>query len=178
METETYTDLFKPYTIDTTPAFTLPVTDTLARVVNIYDGDTITVVFPVFEKYYKFSVRLAGIDTCEIKSKDPANKKLALKARDRLFSLSTRHDECTDTDGIKRYLNDNVVVVRLFIQGYDKYGRLLCKVTSPDGHMDFADILLNESLAYKYTGETKLCEVDQKRLLDASIKTQLKAPVE
>ncbi|NBP00497.1 MAG: thermonuclease family protein [Proteobacteria bacterium] len=161
---ETYLDLFKPYTIDT-PAFTLPVTDTLARLVNIYDGDTMTVVFSVFEKYYKFSVRLAGIDTCELKSKDPTNKQLAIKARDRLFSLTTCTN--TNTDSIKGYLNNNIVLVRLFIQGYDKYGRLLCKVTSPDCHMDFAEILLKENLAYKYTGEKKLSEMDQARLLDS-----------
>lgn len=157
------TETFKPHTIDT-PAFTLPVTETLARLVHVYDGDTITVVFPVFNKYYKFSVRLAGIDTCEMKSKNSVNKQLAVKARDRLFELATATSHtCND---IKGYLNDHVIMVRLFMRGYDKYGRLLCKVTSPDGLVDFANVLLEESLAYCYTGETKLSEQDQARLLE------------
>ena len=61
------------YNINNTPKFSLSLLfkDELvkARVVNIYDGDTITCILPINNKYYNFKIRLAGIDTCEIKSK-------------------------------------------------------------------------------------------------------------
>jgi endonuclease YncB( thermonuclease family) len=44
----------------------------------------------------------------------------------------------------------------------DKYGRVLAKVyTSPNDTDSFSDVLVKESLAYAYYGETKLSEKEQ-----------------
>ena len=52
------------------PFFSLNGYKTWAKCVKIYDGDTATFAFYYNKTYYKFRVRLAGIDTAEIKSKD------------------------------------------------------------------------------------------------------------
>lgn len=47
-----------------------------AKCVKVYDGDTITVVFMIFGEFYKFSVRMDGYDSPEMKpkTKDPKLK--------------------------------------------------------------------------------------------------------
>ena len=60
---------FKYFNNDT-PIFTMNGMKTFARVVNVIDGDTLSLVIPLFDKYFKFSVRIYGIDTCEIHSND------------------------------------------------------------------------------------------------------------
>ncbi|NDC95053.1 hypothetical protein EBZ38_10120 [bacterium] len=139
-----------------TPCLSVQLDNAVARLVDVYDGDTITVVLKVFGGYYKFPVRLFGIDTCEIKSKSPWNHEMAIKARDTLVKLATN-----DSD-----LEKNVVLVRLTTTGTDKYGRLLCKVTNLDGTCDFSQKLLDLRLAYNYTGNKKLDDLQQRQLLE------------
>lgn len=155
-----------------TPEFSLNNTKTLARVVSIYDGDTMTVVLPLQATYYKFSVRLAGIDTCEMKSKNTKNKELAYRARNRLFHLVTgRTIDAPAPDSWKRKqvdeaLEAEVYLVWLHCLEFDKYGRLLANAyQSAEAPLSFSDTLVAERLAYTYQGDTKLTEEDQVRLL-------------
>ena len=64
---------FEKYDIST-PYFSLQDVNTYGRLVDIYDGDTVKVILPVMDRYFKFDVRLNGIDTCEIKSHNIENK--------------------------------------------------------------------------------------------------------
>jgi len=150
-----------------TEFFEIDFSTTIARLVDVYDGDTITVVMKVFGNFYKFHVRLAGIDTCEMRSKCEWNRQHAIKARNRLFCLATG----VEVDGsisIKSYLDTHVTFVELTKCGQDKYSRLLCRVRDVSGSIDFADILVEERLAYQYKGDRKLTEDEQKSLLDVS----------
>ena len=58
---------------------------------KVYDGDTITIASKVpgllDSPIYKFSVRLNGIDTPEIKGRNEEEKSIAVKARDALSGL-------------------------------------------------------------------------------------------
>ncbi len=49
----------------------------LAKILKIYDGDTITAVFHVKGELRKYKVRINGIDTAEMKDPDPAISALA-----------------------------------------------------------------------------------------------------
>lgn len=130
------------------------------RIVSIHDGDTFTAVIPFGQVYYKFSVRLAEIDTAEITSKDASLKTKALLARDKLFNLLA----CTNintlewkTSDYENYFMNHVVLQTLQCEGMDKYGRVLAKV------QNYADVLIDQKLAYKYDGGRKLTEEEQKR---------------
>lgn len=143
-----------------TPAFTLSGTHCFARVVDVHDGDTLKVIMPVFgDHYYKFNVRLFGVDACELRSKCEANRVLAMEARSRLTELITGNPDTSDFDA-------EPYVVYLRCANFDKYGRLLANVFS-DTTCDtsFSDILINEGLVYSYGGKTKKTEAQQLAVL-------------
>jgi endonuclease YncB( thermonuclease family) len=149
------------YNYNNTNTFSLKGLKCFARVVHIHDGDTFTAIIPLFDKYYKFSVRLNGIDTCEIASKNKIIQTLSLKARNRLVNLITGLTISENVD-IKKYLLDNIALIYINCDDFDKYGRLLATVTKSDSNIiSFSDILVKEKLAYVYDGKTKLTEEEQ-----------------
>lgn len=142
--------------------FTVTGTKT-ARVVGMHDGDTMNCVFEFGGAYYKFPVRMNGIDTPEMTSKDPILKHRALSARNRLFSLVTDRPQSTlawTKKDFDKYFEDNYTTVILECKGLDKYGRVLADVGSPT----FSSILVKEGHAYVYTGQTKMTEDQQLQL--------------
>jgi endonuclease YncB( thermonuclease family) len=147
---------------NTQPIFTNM--NTTVRVVDIYDGDTCTVVIKLHDEYFKHSVRLCGIDTCEMKSKDDVNKMNAVKARNRLYELVTKtqlQQESSKKSGytrneIRKLLNANVYLCYLKIKSLDKYGRFLANMYNDEKSVEsFSDTMLKEKLAYSYDGGTK-----------------------
>lgn len=158
-----FLELYKQHGSNT-PLFSLNGLQTYARVIDIYDGDTITVVISINDYFLKFKCRLHGIDTCEIHSKNMQNKQLAVQARNRLYNLVTNHqiDQTYNKKDIIDYLDKNVSVVWVKCLDFDKYGRLLIDCySSEDKPKSFSEILIDEKLAYPYDGETKLTEEQQ-----------------
>lgn len=159
--------LFKNYDNASTPQFSLNGQKMWGRVVSVYDGDTLTIALNVFNHVYKFSVRMNGIDTCEIKSKNEKNKEFACIARSRLLSLITEKD-CSETSTwndrrkINNILSKNVYCVWVECLDFDKYGRLLANIYKDENSKEhFSHILIKEKLAYDYKGDTKLTEEEQ-----------------
>ena len=110
-----------------------------AKVVKVYDGDTVTVAFYNRENILcKYRVRLLGIDTPELRSTNPAEVAAAKKSRERLVEL----------------INDQLVILEC--DDWDKYGRLLATVSNgKKSTKSFNQTLLDEKLAYQYDGGTK-----------------------
>ena len=112
------------------------------KVIKVYDGDTITIVTalhngdltPVRE-LYKFNVRILGIDTPELKSKNTVEKELGIMARDALAALVMNK------------------VLKLENIAYDKYGRILCNLYLND--VDISKWLIENNYATPYSGGTK-----------------------
>ena len=120
---------------DTTP-FVAPITE--GHVIKVYDGDTFTLAgyLPYPESpLYRFSVRLNGIDTPEIKGKSEKEKEDAIIAKNELQMLILD----------KRITLRNVQT--------EKYGRLLAEVYIGDLHVN--QHMLDKGLAVKYDGGTK-----------------------
>lgn len=112
---------------------------TYARVSSVYDGDTITIIFEFKGEMIKYSTRIYGIDTPEIRTRDDEEKKKGYEARDFLRS----------------YILDQVVKVELL--NFDKYGRLLANVYTDINGTDknVADMMINQGHAKPYFGGTK-----------------------
>lgn len=152
-----------------TPAFTLENNVYSAKVIDIYDGDSVTCAIYVFGKYYKFNVRLAGIDTCELKSK---NREQGLRARMRLFELVTKRDSVgidinIARKNLRQKMKESKCRVTIRCGSFDKYGRLLGWLyNTEDLEMakSFNDILVSEKHAYPYFGEKKLSDDEQNLL--------------
>ena len=120
---------------DTIP-FVFPISE--GQVIKVYDGDTITIAskMPYPESpMYRFSVRLNGIDTPEIKGKNADEKEIAKKARDELSALIL-----------------NKIVTLKNVQS-EKYGRILADVYLED--VSINDWLIEKRFAVKYDGGTK-----------------------
>jgi endonuclease YncB( thermonuclease family) len=150
-----------------TPEFTLVGVETIARVVNVLDGDSIVLVLPVLNTFMKFHVRLVGIDSCELKSKNEKNRELAYKARARLFELifDTEIDVNIRKKDMAAMFDIEMKIVWIKCFKFDKYGRLLGVVSKDRDSKSFGDILLEEGLAYKYDGKRKLTEAEQQAIL-------------
>jgi micrococcal nuclease len=121
---------------DTVP-FVFPITS--GQVVKVYDGDTITIASKMpYENspMYRFSVRLNGIDTPEIKGKTDDEKSMALEVRNKLSELIMN----------KRVFLKNVST--------EKYGRILADVYLDDT-IHINQWLIDNRYAVKYDGGTK-----------------------
>ena len=108
-----------------------------AKVVDVYDGDTCKVVFPVLRKLYKFNCRIQGVDTPEIRTRDLAEKEFGKKVRDELR---------------KKILNK---VVAIHCGDFDKYGRLLIDIQCKNENQNISKWLIDNDYAFAYDGGTK-----------------------
>ena len=109
------------------------------KVVKVYDGDTITIVSDIpglkNSPVYKFSIRLNGIDSPEIKGKTEDEKHIAIKARDTLSNMILGE------------------IVYLKNKKNEKYGRILCDVYK--GETNLNKMMIEKRLALPYEGKTK-----------------------
>ena len=155
-------------------------TEAIARVVALHDGDTLTAVFDTLGGFYKIHVRLDGIDTPEINSKTPANRRVAGMARDRLLDMiveGTREGGTREggtrprgpsTNGFEAFLDGDVYLVRIQCGKCEKYGRLLGRLSSAYSDAlspSFNDRLCGERLALRYNGGAKLTDAEQMRAM-------------
>lgn len=131
MEMSTYEDV-QPF---------IPVIKT-GKIVKVYDGDTVTISARICitetqsTKLFRFNVRLRGIDSPEIRTKNDNERILGIKARDGLRSL---------------IMNQIVILEHV---DYDKYGRILADIVTKDG-INVSDWMLSNDYAVKYDGGTK-----------------------
>jgi micrococcal nuclease len=110
----------------------------VAKVVSVYDGDTIKVVFPLHETLYKWNCRLTGVDTPEIRTRCDVEKQYGYKVRDCLR---------------EKILNK---IVTLKCGEFDKYGRLLIEIVCADiEDCTVNQWLINNNYAFAYDGGTK-----------------------
>jgi len=132
-------------TTKNTPFFTFACKEFLCKCISVYDGDTITVAFKPFSNVentnvgsiYKYNIRLAGIDTPEIRTKNPDEKKRAIVIRDKLR---------------EKILNKFVFIK---CGKFDKYGRLLGDVYDEKKTEHINKWLIDNGFAYAYDGGTK-----------------------
>ena len=126
----------------------------IAKVVSVYDGDTLTAIFRLNQDPasasasapLKYSVRLTGIDTPEMKPPKTTPNREALIA----LAKSARDFVITRTTG---------QLVMLDLQGLDKYGRVLARVyltPTPDPAYCINDMLIQAGFAKPYAGGTKV----------------------
>jgi micrococcal nuclease len=110
------------------------------KVIKVYDGDTITIASKVPGLYnspiYKFSIRLNGIDTPEMRTKDEDEKEIAILARDALSEKIMGKE------------------IRLENIKTEKYGRVLCDIYLDQSHLN--QWLIDEKYALPYDGGTKV----------------------
>tara|TARA_Y100000389_G_scaffold196407_1_gene229302 strand:+ start:1784 stop:2152 length:369 start_codon:yes stop_codon:yes gene_type:complete len=108
------------------------------KVIKVYDGDTITIAARLPNTdgpIYRFSVRLNGIDTPEIRGKSEAEKELAYFVR----------------DALSEKIMGKIVELRNVAN--EKYGRILADVYLEEQHIN--GWLVDENFAVSYDGGKK-----------------------
>lgn len=119
------------------PQFSLKNEVKQAKVVSVYDGDTIKVVFPILNKLYKWNCRISGVDTPELRTRDELEKKYGYEVRDKL----------------RDKILDKVVTVKC--GEFDKYGRLLIDIYCDNETRSVSNWLIENKYAFEYDGGTK-----------------------
>jgi endonuclease YncB( thermonuclease family) len=116
-----------------------------AKVVKVYDGDSLTIAAYYDNGIKKFNVRIYGIDCDEIKGGTPETRENAIRAKKYVEKLVLNKI-------VKVTVLNNRVVDGKKLR--EKYGRLLASIITPEG-IDLADELHIMGLARRYYGESK-----------------------
>lgn len=124
-------------------------------------GDTIRVVYNTqHEGYKQLILRLYGIDAPEIRSKDPKEKLAATQARDALLGMMLQEpvQAGMSEKQVDAVLDGRCVVIRVVCKAFDKYGRVLANLHSPDDidqARSYNSSLVELGHAKAYFGKTK-----------------------
>jgi endonuclease YncB( thermonuclease family) len=132
--------------------FSLEGTIQKGKCVHVYDGDTIKIVFPLHGELLRWSVRISGVDTPEIRTKNKLEKLYGYKVKKKLQN---------------KILNK---IIYLECEEFDKYGRLLGYIYLIDDDQKGGSLKKHENLpreksinqwlidneyAFSYDGGTK-----------------------
>lgn len=109
----------------------------IGKVVSVYDGDSVKIILPFENKLYRFTSRLSGIDTPEIRSSCSLEKAFAIKIRDEL----------------REKIINKLVLVKC--SGMDKYGRLLVSIHIDGDKKTINEWLIDKEYAFSYDGKKK-----------------------
>jgi micrococcal nuclease len=138
IEEESKYDYLKEIDYNNTEKFIVPINH--GKVVKVYDGDTITIASKLTNDknsiIYRFSIRLKGIDSPEIKSKVEKEKKLAEISRDALHSL----------------IYGKIITLKNI--NTEKYGRVLADIYIENLHIN--NWMIESHYAIPYNGGTKI----------------------
>ena len=123
--------------LDDAPWFTLDGEQLQCKIIDVYDGDTITIIFPFNGGYYKDKCRLCGIDTPEVRTKNAEEKAAGIKVR----------------DWLKEKILNKIMLIEF--KGKDKYGRLMGVIYENINSTSINMQLVANGMAYKYEGDKK-----------------------
>ena len=154
-------------TLENTPEFTLG-SKINAKVLSCYDGDTFTIAVKIANNPYKFSCRLMGCDTPEMKAS--ATKTQQEKEQQKLRAVTAKLEllkhltDCnfdsfvpsavsSNSKEIDKIIKTNKKIIELDTFGFDKYGRLLVNLYISNSTL--SDYMILNGYAYAYTGGTK-----------------------
>jgi len=131
------------------PLYTINNIKCEGRVVDVYDGDTITIVFPLNGVLQKHKIRLYGINAPELKG---STHEAGLTSRNFLLSQILDKDinlskEYTRVE-IVTMLKDLKKVLTFELMGYEKYGRLLAKIYDKEECLN--DLMVLQGYAEEY----------------------------
>lgn len=144
-----------PHTAANTRPLSLAGREGWARLLDVHDGDTLTVAAEVLPgEVHRVRVRLAGVDACELSAADDAQRALADRARQRLAELLLPElgGGPWHAKALRAALARETHLVWLECTGADKYGRALARASSAPGRPCASRALLAEGLASEYGG--------------------------
>jgi len=136
------------------------------KIVYVYDGDTVHIVFKIDGKLVKFNCRLAGLDTPEIAPKNSSDEKVktkestsAAKSKKYLLCKATNvaiEKETMTKNEVKACCAKSTKLVWVKCLDFDKYGRLLVDIyDEPNQTVSFSQDMIEKKFAIGYDGGAK-----------------------
>lgn len=131
-------------TYNNTRDFSMRGTRIQAKVLRVYDGDTLYLCAPQYGRLHKFNCRMLGYDSPELKQ----NQNHCFEARNALV-LETANIKGVELDStisnkeLNIILDSNTKVIEAEFKGKDKYGRELVRLYDESG-------CINERMIHKY----------------------------
>ena len=135
-----------------------------AKVVDVYDGDTCTVIIILDGKLRKFKCRCNGYDSPEMRPlKNIPNRdeiiRNANKAKNffinNVTNLKLDINKIYTKDEVKELFFNNNMLIQIKTYEYDKYGRLLADFYN--NNININNIMIEKGYGYTYNGGTKEC---------------------
>jgi len=114
----------------------------IAKVVEVYDADTVTIAFHLAYTRYLIRCRLLGIDGAEMKPR------LSSERRDEEIACALAGKKRMEELCLNR-------TVTVDCTGWDKYGGRILGTLYRKG-VNLNDLMVIEGFAYKYKGDKKL----------------------
>ena len=142
--------------------FSLNNMEMVAKVVDVYDGDTCTVIFNLSDKLVKFKCRCKGYDSPEMKpSKDLKNRdQIIIDANksknffiNQVTNIKIEEDVIYSKNDLKSKLLSNHKLIKIKTYEWDKYGRLLADFYN--GSVNVNQLMIDKGYGYPYDGGTK-----------------------
>jgi endonuclease YncB( thermonuclease family) len=149
-------------TVNSCPLFSLQGKMLMAKVVDVYDGDTCDIVVSYLGTPHRFKARMYGYDSPEMKPslKIPNRDEIKAKAKEakqRLIQLVTNGAET---------ISNHRHLIQILCGDFDKYGRLLVTALPPEYsapsltiadcfESSFNHIMIQDGHGYAYFGGTK-----------------------
>jgi endonuclease YncB( thermonuclease family) len=128
------------------------------RLMDIIDGDTIICILGIsigdHETFLKFKCRLNGIDTYEMRSKDPELHELAINGREFVVNRLVGQNSFTNREQLRNYLDEHITILKIKCYKLDKYGRLLIDVILNE-NVTLTEELIKNKFGYSYDGGHK-----------------------
>ncbi len=144
------------------PEFSLAGKTLPGKVVACYDGDTFHAVLETAFGLWRFSCRMGGYDTPEMKPpKTKADREIekarAIKSKHALLTKVADNipDIATNTSNIEldAAILKNRRIIQVVCKEFDKYGRLLVEVPMEDGTVN--EWMVRNGYGYAYNGGAK-----------------------
>lgn len=118
-----------------------------ARLLKVFDGDTVTVALPIGQEsaLARVNVRLNGIDACEMHGPNKENGKVARMMLLRALNVPT------DPSGEynEHFICDNNIRIDVNCLDFEKYGRILAYI-APEGGAPVNDALCDGTYIVPY----------------------------
>ena len=146
---------FSSFSYDSLPEWSLNGKSFFTKILDIYDGDTVTICVKINDSYCRMSCRLIGLDTPELRSQDEEEKIAAKKAKNHLVHLLTNQhipDDCSRKQ-VREICEKNQQVFWVDCFSFDKYGRLLIRISKEGFNIN--QKMIDDGFAGEYDGKTK-----------------------
>ena len=138
--------------------FTFDGTITDCKVIDVIDGDSISVVMNINNQTNIFNIRMHGYDAPRIRHKSRSNKLISLEGKfarleliklitsvEDMINITTKSNDISNT--IKKY---NKKIVKIHLMDFDKYDEIFARIYLEDKKKFVDEIMIESNIVFPF----------------------------